>query len=303
MQRVRNQDDEFSTLFKYLNRNNGNNNNLKQLIDEAFPSYHASINVHVIPHSVMFRGPPSAAILTRTDLTSAQTTSLVRLVSDISMTGLDITSLLTSRFVGDNSARDELAIHLTTVAATMHSWVSMTKNTLITGTYVFIWQGWSPATVIGYLEAFAKDMGYTAREYMTRETITGDDAQQIAHYNLTIHSVCCTLAGLYHVARPSSIKFMPNTFIGESHPRKDLPRIQTRHVVHPADPDGGVPYQPGSLVDEQGNVHGFDAPPPGWTACKPNTPPHSAPPPPRWHRLRRRRHKSRHPRPSSHHWA
>ena len=168
MHRMRNQDDEFSTLLQYLNWNNGINNNLKQLIDETSPSYYAWMNEHVMPPSAMFRGPPSAAILTRTDLTPAQTISLARLVSDNSITGLDTASLPSSQFVGDTSARDELAIHLTAVATILHLCVSMTRNKLITGTYVFIWQGWSPAMLIGYLEAFAEEVGYTAREYMTR---------------------------------------------------------------------------------------------------------------------------------------
>ena len=158
---MRNQDDEFSTLFQYLNWNNGINNNLKQLIDETFPSYYAWMNEHVMPPSAMFRGPPTAAMLTRTDLMPVQAASLARLVKDNSITGLDTASLPSSQFMGDNSARDELAIHLTAVATIMHSWVSMTRNKLITGTYVFIWQGWSPATVIGYFEAFAEDVGYS----------------------------------------------------------------------------------------------------------------------------------------------
>jgi hypothetical protein len=64
LRRMRNQDDEFSTLFQYLNWNNGINNNLKQMIDETFPSYHAWMDSHVMPPSAMFRGPPTASILT-----------------------------------------------------------------------------------------------------------------------------------------------------------------------------------------------------------------------------------------------
>ena len=78
---------------------------------------------------------------------------------------------------------------------------------------------------------------------------------------MTVHTACCTLAGLYHVTCPAPMKYMPNKFIGETHPRNDLPRIQPRHVVHPADPDGSAMYRPCSLVDEQvGNVHGLNAP-------------------------------------------
>ena len=141
---------------------------------------------HVLPPTAMFRGPPTTAILTRTDLTPNQTMSLARLVKDNSITGLNASSLPSSQFMGDNSARDELAIHLTSVATIMQAWVSMTKTKVVTGTYVFIWQGWAPATVINYLEAFAEDVGCTAREYMTRDTITEVDAQHIATYNMTV---------------------------------------------------------------------------------------------------------------------
>ena len=55
--RMRNQDDEYSTLFRYPNWNNGFNYNLKQLINEAFPSYHVWSNIHVMLPYAMFRGP------------------------------------------------------------------------------------------------------------------------------------------------------------------------------------------------------------------------------------------------------
>ena len=103
MQRMRNQDDEFSTLFQYLDWNNGINNNLKQLIDETFPSYSAWMNDHVMPPSAMFRGPPTASILTRTDLMPDQTMSLARRVKNSSITGPDAASLPSSQFMGDNS--------------------------------------------------------------------------------------------------------------------------------------------------------------------------------------------------------
>ena len=40
LRRMRSQADEFQSLFQYLNWNHGRNLNLKQLLDEAFPSYH-----------------------------------------------------------------------------------------------------------------------------------------------------------------------------------------------------------------------------------------------------------------------
>jgi hypothetical protein len=113
--------------------------------------------------------------------------------------------------------------------------------------------------VIGYLDAFALDVCYTARVYVAMTTITEDHAHEIVNLTKIVHTVCCTLAGLYQLECPAPISFVPNTFIREDHPRKDIPPIRTRIVKHPADPDGVVSYVVCSLVDITEEVYGFDA--------------------------------------------
>ena len=56
--------------------------------------------------------------------------------------------------------------------------------------------------------------------------------------NKIVHSMCCTLAGLYNLSRQASITFIPNAFIGKNHHRSDFLPVPVRHVAHPADPDG-----------------------------------------------------------------
>ena len=163
-------------------------------------------------------------------MTDAQTSTLLGLVSDISLNGFDHASLPSSKFVGDNSARDELAINLTTVATVVCSWVEMAKNTLSTGDYIYIWPGWTPSTVLGYLEAFSLDVNYTARQFMDRDTITVCPVQQIVSLKKAAHHLCCTLAGLHHLPRPAAITFVPHSFIGENHPRKDIPPLVSYNV-------------------------------------------------------------------------
>ena len=255
LRRMQSQADEFQSLFQYLNWNHGRNLNLKQLLDEAFPSYHEWINTHVMPSLAMFRGPPIIHSVSRSNLTASQT--LVELISDIRMSGFDNAPLPSSTFVGDNSAPNELALNLTTVATTMHQWMSMAKSTVSTGTYVYICPGWTPAAVIGYLDAFALVVCYTAREYVAMATTTEDHAHEIVNLTKIVHTVCCTLAGLYQLVCPAPISFVPNTFIRKDHPRKDILPIRTRIVKHPADPDGGVSYVACSLVDITEEVYGL----------------------------------------------
>ena len=52
----------------------------------------------------MFRGPSTLRSVSRSNLTDAQTSALLELVSDISLNGFDHASLPSSKFVGDNSA-------------------------------------------------------------------------------------------------------------------------------------------------------------------------------------------------------
>ena len=139
--RMQNQTDAYPSLFRYLNWNDGNNHNLKQMVDEALPSYHEWINTHVMPPPSMFRGPASKNSVSRSNLTDTQTSTLLELVSTISLNRFDNASLPSTKFVGDNSARDELAINLKPVSTVIRQWTKMARNTLSTGTYVYIWPG------------------------------------------------------------------------------------------------------------------------------------------------------------------